>query len=138
VVDSLTELEGAVAGDRLREYAAALVASLRQLQVTALLTREVNALGGNVDFSDLPISVLAENVLLLRYALRRGELHRALAVLKMRFSDHERAMREFTIGERGLVVLERWDEEGSALEDAQAGGSEAGSAPSAYGDAPRL
>jgi circadian clock protein KaiC len=117
VVDSMAELEGAVAGDRLREYAAALVASLRHHQVTALLTREVNPFGVEVDLSSLPISVLAENVLLLRYVIRRGELLRVLAVLKMRFSNHERALHEFTIGERGLTVLQRWTGEDGSLEE---------------------
>jgi circadian clock protein KaiC len=41
--------------------------------------------------------VLAENLLLLRQIEYRGELRRVFSVLKMRFSDHARTIREFTV-----------------------------------------
>ena len=54
------------------------------------------------------INVLAENVLLLRQVPTGGELRRVLAVLNMRFSEFDRRFHEFTITERGMTVLGRW------------------------------
>jgi len=44
-----------------------------------------------------PLLAIAENLLLLRYAELEGELVRVFAVLKMRFSDFDRALRIYTI-----------------------------------------
>jgi len=53
--------------------------------------------GQELDLAGMPVSVLAENLLLLRSVEYRGELHRVISVLKMRFSDHERTIQEYTI-----------------------------------------
>lgn len=110
VVDSVSELEAAVAPQRALDYLAAFVTLVRRERLTALLTREVGVThGANVDFADLPVSVLAENVVLLRQLLYQGRLRRALAVLKTRFAEHDRDLREYTIDRRGLTVLPRGD-----------------------------
>jgi circadian clock protein KaiC len=109
VVDSLVGLEMLVPSGRAHAYLAALVAMLRGYQVTALFTKEVTKLfSADVDFTDLPLAVLAENVLLLRQVPASGELRRVLAVLNMRFSDYDRRFHEFTITEQGLRVLGHW------------------------------
>ena len=82
-----------------------------------MLTRETPRLfSAEVESTSVPISVLAENLLLLRHVPFRGELHRVIAVIKVRFSDHDRTIREFTIDERGLTVLRRWDSGEGVLE----------------------
>jgi circadian clock protein KaiC len=86
------------------------VTLIRGLGVTAILTREITRVFSlDVDFASLAVSVLAENVVVLRQIPARGELHRVLAVLKMRFSAHDQSFREFTITEQGLQVLGRWE-----------------------------
>jgi circadian clock protein KaiC len=109
VVDSLVGLETLVPPGRTHAYLAAVVAMLRSYQVTALFTKEVTKLfSADVDFTDLPMAVLAENVLLLRQIPTGGELRRVVAVLNMRFSAFDRRFHEFTITERGITVLGRW------------------------------
>ena len=50
--------------------------------------------------------MIAENQLVLRQLEHRGQFHRVLSVVKMRFSDHDRAMHEVTITPRqGVQVL---------------------------------
>jgi circadian clock protein KaiC len=130
VIDAIAELERAVSPERVTDYLATLVMLLRGQQITALLTYEVKeALGFAADFSGVPISLLAENVLILRHILLRGQLHRVLAVLKMRFADHDRTIREFTIDDLGLTVLGPWESGRQALEALAAG--ESGSGPPA-------
>ncbi len=118
VIDSLAEMEATVEATRARDYLAAIATLLRAGGVTALLTRETFGIfGENLTFVDEPSSVLAENVISLRQVQARGKLHRVLAIVRMRFSDHDRTIREFTVTERGLTMLGRWSSEASMLED---------------------
>jgi circadian clock protein KaiC len=114
VVDSVAELEVAVGPERVRDYLAAVLALLRARGVTALLTRETAAFFNEPPgflLIDEPASILAENVLLLRQLQYRGELRRVLAIIRMRFSDHDRTLREFSITRQGLTILGRWSED---------------------------
>jgi circadian clock protein KaiC len=119
VIDSVAELERGIlrGGDaqRLEDYLAALLLALRLRQVTALLIKETDkAMAATLDFSADALSVLAENVLLLQQVPYQGALHRILSILKLRFSDHDTALREFRIrAPEGLQVL--------ATEDSAAG-----------------
>jgi circadian clock protein KaiC len=114
VVDSIAELERAVAEgsgrDRVPNYMAALLASLRDSGVTLLALRETaKALASDLDFSVDALSVLAENVLLMQHVKYRGELRRVLSVVKMRFSAYDPALREFRIAPEGIRVLGRFE-----------------------------
>jgi circadian clock protein KaiC len=103
VVDSAAELERSVAEaddpHRVDNYLAALVEAMRQRDVTALFTKEIPQTSApELDFSRNPISVMAENVLLLRQIERHERLIRLLSVIKMRFSRHDAStVREFAI-----------------------------------------
>ena len=66
--------------------------------MTSYLTLDLPTIAGpSLDFADTPLSIVAENLLLLRTVEYRGALHRVCSVLKMRFSDHERAIQEYAI-----------------------------------------
>ncbi|MGH2516150.1 MAG: RAD55 family ATPase [Ktedonobacterales bacterium] len=111
VVDSVLELERAVArnGDpeRVGDYMAALIEALRGRDITTLFIKEhPRVLASELDVSTGPISVLAENVLLMEQVEYRSALHRVLSVPKMRFSAHDHMLREFTItAPQGIHVL---------------------------------
>jgi len=111
VVDSIIELERAVIETsdlgRVDGFMAALVKAMRLRGVSALYVRETRrAVTQGQDFTADELSVLAENVLLQQQVSYRGQLHRVLSVLKMRFSAHDRALREFTIAPpAGIRVL---------------------------------
>ncbi|ATB30572.1 circadian clock protein KaiC [Melittangium boletus DSM 14713] len=107
VVDGLTELELSVQDlERRRIFLASFSAHLRSRGVTALFTKEVSKISGaELDFSDTPIALLAENVLLLRYVELRGRIHRILSILKMRDSKYDGNLREFEINDSGIRVL---------------------------------
>ena len=112
VVDSVAELERAVAEDgdtrRVDNYLAAMVEALRVRGVTGVFVKESrqNALL-DLDFTGNSISVMAENVLLLRQVERGGNHYRVISAPKMRFSAHNSsALREFTIASNvGIHVL---------------------------------
>jgi circadian clock protein KaiC len=118
VIDSVAEMEEAVSPARAHDYLAAIVTLLRASGVTAILSRETfGTFGQALTFVDEPATVLAENVIFLRQIQTRGELRRVLAIIRMRFSDHDRTIREFTITKRGLTMLGRWASEASMRED---------------------
>jgi circadian clock protein KaiC len=107
VIDGLTELELAIAdSERQRTFLAAFSAHLRMAGVTSLFTKEVSKIAGTeLDFSDTPIAILGENLLLLRYAELRGHIHRVMSILKMRDSKYDGDVREFDISDSGIRVL---------------------------------
>ncbi|MGZ3582211.1 MAG: RAD55 family ATPase [Ktedonobacterales bacterium] len=112
VVDSAAELERAIndGGDprRVDNYLAALVEALRMRGITALFTREIPQTSApELSFATNPISVMAENVLLLRQIERDNRLTRLLSVIKMRFSAHDvSTVREFVVAPpKGISLM---------------------------------
>lgn len=108
VVDSAGELErGIVTQQRRNDFLAALVSYLRGREVTTYVTLDINTIvGTTLEFAGTPLSVLAENLLVLRLAEYRGRLHHVCSVLKMRFSDYDPTIREYTItAGRGIQLL---------------------------------
>ncbi|MBV9172207.1 MAG: circadian clock protein KaiC [Chloroflexi bacterium] len=99
VIDSATELQGGLTSpERAAMFLASFAAYLRSEGVTTYMTVDVPTIvGPELSFTGNPLLVFAENLLLLRYAELVGELHRVFAVLKMRFSNFDRALRVYTI-----------------------------------------
>jgi circadian clock protein KaiC len=50
------------------------------------------------------VSYLADTVILLRYFEAAGAVRQAISVLKKRSGGHERTIREFRLGPRGVQV----------------------------------
>jgi circadian clock protein KaiC len=107
VVDSLAELAYAAREtERFPAYARTLSGFLRAAGATALLTSETPTFG-RLDEPLHGLSFLFHNVVLLRYIERESELRRALAVLKMRDSEHDKGIWQFEIDEHGPRVSEK-------------------------------
>jgi circadian clock protein KaiC len=108
VVDGLLEIERAIDDPpRLRDFFVAFLMALRTQGITSVFTKEVSKIAGvDLDFSDTPTSLIAENLIFLRHVELRGRVHRILSVLKMRASKYDAGIREFDIESTGLKVLE--------------------------------
>jgi circadian clock protein KaiC len=107
VVDGIGEIEESILErGRVRGLLASLIIQLRDMGTTTLFIKEVPKITGpELDFSDTPISVTAENLLFFRHIEMRGRLHRALSILKMRESDYDPYVREFAVTSKGITVL---------------------------------
>jgi len=108
VIDSAAELQRSVGSEaRIPDFLAALVSYLRGRQVTTYLTQDVPTIvSPDLGFENTPISLLAENLLVLRQVEYRGRLHRVLSVFKMRFSDYDPAIYEFAVTSgRGIHIV---------------------------------
>jgi circadian clock protein KaiC len=68
-----------------------------------MITSETSSLGPTTETVG-GLSFLYHNVVLLRYIEQGSEVGRAVAILKMRDSDHEKGLRTFKIGSRGFEV----------------------------------
>jgi len=56
--------------------------------------------------SPVDITYLADTVVLLRYFEAMGVIRRAVSIIKKRTGGHEKTIREFTLGDNGLVLGE--------------------------------
>lgn len=106
-LDSVVELEFAIVDpQRRRGYLAVLAGMLRGAGVTSFITKETAQwIGAERDFSDTPLAFVAENLILLRYIEFRGELVGIISIVKMRDTDFDRSIRQFTIADTGFKVL---------------------------------
>jgi circadian clock protein KaiC len=104
VLDSLSGIERASSPEAFHEFLLGLTALLKSREITTLLTTTTPWLLGGPTATGVEASTLLDAIILMRYVEVRGELHRGVSVLKMRGSDHVKAIREFTITSRGLEV----------------------------------
>ncbi len=110
VIDSITDL--ALAGQdtrRLRETVYILCTMLKQHAVTAMMVSEVPELFGQSYVTSEHISIIADGVILMKYVEMESEIQRAISVLKMRGSDHDKGIRRFTIDGDGIHVHSRFE-----------------------------
>ncbi|HZD68044.1 MAG TPA: ATPase domain-containing protein [Actinomycetes bacterium] len=106
LIDSLNDLAfGAADRARYHEYLYSLVQRCAREGVSLMMTLELMDLFHPARLSDLAVSHLADNVVVLRYLRWRSGLKRTLTVLKTRASLHEPEVREFTITPEGGIVL---------------------------------
>ncbi len=104
VIDSLAELVFAAReAERFPAYSRTLVGFMRACGATSLITSEIATLGPlSTPLGGL--SFLFHNVILLRYIEMDSEMRRAVNVLKMRDSDHEKGLRHYDIDGDGFAV----------------------------------
>ena len=92
---SPTELRGLVYG---------FVNALKREGLTSVLTRESMALLGEGDGTDDTLAFLVDSYTLLRYVEIDSSVHKAVLVLKMRGSNHDKGIRQFAVTSRGIEV----------------------------------
>ena len=104
VIDSLNGYLNAMPDEKLLNVQLhELLSYLGQQGVTTFLVMAQHGLVGAMQ-SPVDVSYLADTVLLLRYFESRGEIRKAISVVKKRSGKHERAIRELTIGATGIEV----------------------------------
>jgi circadian clock protein KaiC len=105
LIDSLGDLVFA-AGDqtRYREYLYSLVQRCSRLGVSLLMTFELPDLFQVTRLSELGVSHVSDNVVLLQYLRQPAVIRRTLTVIKARASLHQPQVREFTITSQGITL----------------------------------
>lgn len=105
LVDSLSHFERLCEEpSQLRSVVYGFVNALKREGLTSVLTRESVALLGEAEGVDDALAFLVDSYVLLRYVEIESAVHKALLVLKMRGSNHDKGIRQFEITPRGVEV----------------------------------
>ena len=106
VIDSLNGYESAMPGEHaLILHMHELLQYLNRQGATTFLTVAQHGLVGDMK-SPVDVTYLADTVILLRYFEAMGRVRRAMSVVKKRTGRHEDTIREFRIGDRGIILGE--------------------------------
>jgi circadian clock protein KaiC len=106
LVDSLSHFERISENPgHLRRVVHGFINALKRENLTAVLTRESIALLGDSDKGDDAFAFMVDSYVLLRYVEIESAVRKALLVLKMRGSDHDKSIHQFEITSRGVDVL---------------------------------
>lgn len=110
LVDSLSHFERLAEGPvQLRQMVYGFINGLKREGLTAILTRESPALLGEAEGYDESMPFVVDTYILLRYVEMESAIHKALLVLKMRGSDHDKDIRQFAITSQGIEVQSRFE-----------------------------
>jgi RecA-superfamily ATPases implicated in signal transduction len=104
MIDSIAGYSLSLHGEDLDAQLYALSKYLQHHNVTVLLIVESSEITGNFRVTDGHISYLGDNIIFIRYLEIRGEMRKAIGVLKKRLSDFERTLREIEITSQGIKV----------------------------------
>lgn len=103
-LDSLSALERGSSERSFREFVIALTSFIKQDGIACLYTTTTPELLGGGSVTDSNVSTITDAVVLLRYVEHASELGRALVVLKMRGSSHDKRIRSYTIDSDGMHI----------------------------------
>lgn len=106
IVDSLNGYLNAMPEEKfLTAQLHELLACLGQLGVVSILTVTQSGMIGNMH-SPVDTTYLADNVILFRFFEARGEVRRAISVVKKRSGKHEKTIRELEVDGDGIHIGE--------------------------------
>ncbi|MBF0165759.1 MAG: circadian clock protein KaiC [Magnetococcales bacterium] len=104
IMDSVSAMERVGQVRFFREFVIGLTSFAKQEEVCSLFTSTTPKLSGGDSITEAHISTITDAILLLRYVEINGILRRGVAVIKMRGSQHDKQIREFSIDDQGLHI----------------------------------
>jgi len=105
VIDSISHLESFIPASELRGELYRLVNHLKMKELTSIFTAESHEVFGNhLVVTGVGLSFLVDCIILLRIVEIQSSLKKALTILKIRGSDHDKQLREFEITAQGIKI----------------------------------
>jgi len=105
VLDAATQmLSGSMTVAEFRHVLYQLAVRFKTLDITSVFTLESPSLISTEQVTQLGISPIADNLLMLRYTASDGQLAPMLTIVKSRGSDHDRRTHSFTVEQGGLRI----------------------------------
>ncbi|MDA4116202.1 MAG: AAA family ATPase [Thaumarchaeota archaeon] len=105
VVDSLSHLSMFGKNDDIRQETYRIVNFFKLRGMSALLIWESpQMLGQSYSISDVGLSFLVDAIVSLKFVEIDSSIRRAMVVLKMRGSDHDKSLREYEVTPTGIKV----------------------------------
>ncbi|MBM7113646.1 ATPase domain-containing protein [Archangium primigenium] len=96
----------AVYQERMPRFLSALTNQLRSLDVTTVMTDELELFQPQLNLPTAELANVVESVVLLRYVEMRSQIRRLLSIMKMRESRYDTSLREFRISQDGIDVAD--------------------------------
>jgi circadian clock protein KaiC len=105
VLDAVTQmLTEHMAVDEFRHVLYKLTVRFKTLDITSVLTLESPALQSTERVTELGLSPIADNLLMLRYKEADGRMTPSLTIVKTRGADHDRGIHLISVGKGGIRV----------------------------------
>ena len=123
VIDSLSQLMAGIHDEEYTvDYLGALLKLFAHHGATSMFTFEMDKMFGSLEIDSRRTLGLFDNLVLLRYVELDGEIHRAVAIMKMRGTDHDKAIQEYVIGSKGIEVKRKFEQAVDVMGGRAAGG----------------
>jgi len=111
VVDSMSHLSMFVPDGDLRREAFRMVMYFKTSGLSSLLLWESQQeREHSFSVTDMGMSFLVDSIVLLKFIEIESSIRRAMVVLKMRGSDHDKRLREYEITPKGIVLEQAFSE----------------------------
>jgi len=105
VIDSLSHVAMVVKEDQLRQEAFRLIMYLKNKGLSSTLTWEMpQTPGQGFAISEVGISFLVDCIILLRFVEIESSMRKAIMIMKMRGSDHDKSLKEYSITSKGVTI----------------------------------
>lgn len=105
VMDSVSAMERVGPVTFFREFVIGLTSYAKEQEICSLFTATTPKLAGGDSITEAHISTITDAIILLRYVETNGKMRRGIAIIKMRGSQHDKDIHEFTIGSDGMHIL---------------------------------
>jgi len=104
MLDSTAGYSLSLRGESLQPRIHALTKYLQNSGIAVIIVNEVYSVIGDFAITESGISYLADNIIFLRFLEVRGEMRKAIGVLKKRLGNFEKTLREYEITRYGIKV----------------------------------
>lgn len=104
IMDSVSAMERVATIQNFREFVIGLTSFVKQQGICSLFTSTTPKLSGGDSITEAHISTITDAIILLRYVELSGVMRRGITIIKMRGSQHDKEIHEFTIDSKGLHI----------------------------------
>jgi len=110
VIDSISSFESSVSDmQKYKDYLWAIGQQIKRRHITTIFTILNEDIFSPVSVTKNQISLLADNIIILRYVEDNSSIKKVLGILKARGTNHDRDLREYEITPNGINVLGKLD-----------------------------
>ena len=103
--DGISDLETVFYGAvRVKTYIHSLIGYFKHVRVTSVFTNGTEHAASS-RITDVGASFLMDGIISLNNIMKAGEMKKTLLILKMRGTNHSRAIHEYTITDHGIEIL---------------------------------
>ncbi|WP_027355977.1 ATPase domain-containing protein [Desulfofundulus thermocisternus] len=110
IIDSISAFESSVSDlQKYKDYLWAMAQQLKKQHVTPIFTVLNENLFSPMVVTKTQISLIADNIIFLRYVEDGSSIKKVIGILKARGSDHDKALMEYEITKNGINILGKLD-----------------------------